>query len=103
MANLPDLRRALTREPPVSTRDLCRRLGGVDRATLLRWVRRLEGEVVRLGQARRSAYALRRALGGRLASLPLYRIDAAGSGHLLGRLSLIEPEGSALEWLESCP
>ncbi|MBK1654975.1 hypothetical protein CKO29_09695 [Allochromatium vinosum] len=103
VVNFSDLRGALTRDPPVSTRDLCRHLGGVDRATLLRWVRRLEGEVVRLGQARRSAYALRRAIRGRLEPLPLYRIDAAGTGHLLGRLSLIEPEGSALEWVESCP
>ncbi|MEA3643731.1 MAG: type II toxin-antitoxin system HipA family toxin YjjJ, partial [Lamprobacter sp.] len=82
---------------------LCRRLGGIDRATLLRWVRRLDPEVLRLGKARRSAYALRRPLRGRQTPIPLYRIDEAGNGHLLGRLSLIEPEGSALEWVEPCP
>jgi len=98
-----DLRRALMSEPPVSTRDLLQRLGGIDRATLSRWVRHLDGEVVRLGQARRSAYALRREVRGRLEPMPLYRLDASGAGHLLGRLSLIEPEGSALEWVESCP
>lgn len=103
MSTLSDLRQVLTQNPPVSTRELCRRLGGIDRATLLRRVRRLEGEVVRLGQARRSSYALRRAMRGRLEPLPLYRLDASGAGHLLGRLSLIEPEGSALEWEDACP
>jgi hypothetical protein len=93
----------LARNPPVSSGELCRRLGGIDRATLLRWVRRLGPEVLRLGKARRSAYALRRPLHGRQTPIPLYRIDETGDGHLLGRLSLIEPEGSALEWVEPCP
>jgi hypothetical protein len=100
---LSDLRQALMHDPPVSTRELCRRLGGIDRATLLRWVRRLDGEVVRLGQARRSSYARRRSVRGRREPLPLYRLDASGAGHLLGHLSLIEPEGSALEWADACP
>ncbi|MEA1050593.1 hypothetical protein U5801_12355 [Lamprobacter modestohalophilus] len=103
MASPADLRSALTRDPPVSSRELCRRLGGIDRATLLRWVRRLDPEVLRLGKARRSAYALRRPLHGRQTPIPLYRIDETGNRHLLGRLSLIEPESSALEWVEPCP
>ncbi|NEX18060.1 MAG: DNA-binding protein [Halochromatium sp.] len=103
MASIADLRSALARNPPVSSRELCRRLDGIDRATLLRWVRRLDPEVLRLGKARRSAYALRRPLRGRQTPIPLYRIDETGDGHLLGRLSLIEPEGSALEWVEPCP
>lgn len=103
MLSIADLRSALARDPPVSSSELCRRLGGIDRATLLRWVRRLDPDVLRLGKARRSAYALRRPLRGRQTPIPLYRIDETGDGHLLGRLSLIEPEGSALEWVEPCP
>ena len=103
MATFADLRSALARDPPVSSRELCRRLGGIDRATLLRLVRRLDDEVLRLGKARRSAYALRRPLRGRRAPIPLYRIDATGDGHLLGHLSLLEPDGSGMAWAAPCP
>lgn len=78
MATIADLRSALARDPPVLARELCRRLGGIDRATLLRLVRRLDDEVLRLGKARRSAYALRRPVRGRQAPIPLYRIGLHG-------------------------
>jgi hypothetical protein len=100
---IADLRAALARDAPVGSRALCQRLGGVDRATLLRLVRQADDELLRLGKARRSAYALRRPVRGRSAPLPLYRIDAAGHGHLLGRLSLIEPSGSGIQWAAPCP
>lgn len=103
MATIADLRSALILDPPVPGRELCRRLGGIDRATLLRLVRRIDDEVLRLGKARRSAYALRRPSRDRRAPIPLYRIDTTGKGHLLGELSLIEPEGSGMTWAAPCP
>jgi hypothetical protein len=106
LPTIADLRAALARDPPVAGRDLCHRLGGIDRATLLRLVRlarRADDQVLRLGHARRSAYALRRPVRGRAAPLPLYRIDTAGEGHLLGHLSLLEPAGSAMQWAAPCP
>lgn len=94
------LREILASDAPVSAGELRARLGGIDRATLLRQTRLLGTEVLRQGRARRSAYALRRSLRGDGRPIPIYRIDAVGHAHLVARLSLIQPEGSALEWIE---
>lgn len=98
-----DLRLALMSHPRASGAELCRLLGGINRSTLMRLADRLGDEVVRRGGSRRSRYALRRPLRGRAESLSLYRIDAAGKGHLAAHLDLTSPAGSALAYAEDCP
>ncbi len=98
-----DLRHALMSHPRASGAELCRLLGGINRSTLMRLAGRLDDGIVRRGGSRRSRYALRRPLRGQAASLPLYRIDAAGKGHVAATLDLIWPEGSALAYAEPCP
>ncbi|NMF97004.1 type II toxin-antitoxin system HipA family toxin YjjJ [Aromatoleum toluolicum] len=91
-----DLRQALMKHPRASGAELCRLLKGVNRSTVMRLMAQIEGEVIRRGGSRRTRYALRRALRGRNDSLPLYRVDATGTGHVVGALDLTYPEGSAL-------
>lgn len=79
---------------------MCRLLNGINRSTLMRLVEQMAGEVIRRGGSRRTRYALRRPLRGRNDSLPLYRVDAAGDGHVVGALDLTYPEGSALTFSE---
>jgi hypothetical protein len=95
-----DLRNHLRRTPRIGGAELCRLLKGINRSTLARLVGQIDHEVIRRGGSRRSRYALRRALRGRSDSLPLYRIDADGAGHVLGRLDLTYPAGSALSLSE---
>ena len=97
---LNDLRQSLMQNPRATSGELCRLLKNVNRSTLMRLVAQIENEVIRRGGSRRTRYALRRALRGRSNSLPLYRIDAAGAGHTVGRLDLTYPEGSALSFSE---
>lgn len=79
---LPEtLLRILRAHPRAGSAELCRLLGGVNRSTLARALRSLEGRVVGRGGSRRIRYALRRELRGSAAGLPVYRIDAAGRGH----------------------
>ena len=59
--------------------------------------------VVSGGGSRRTRYALRRELRGNARPIPLYRIDEAGRGHELGKLSLLYPEGSWLDAPEGFP
>jgi len=94
--SLQDLRHALRRAPRIGGADLCRALKGVDRSTLARLVAQSEQEIIRRGGSRRTRYALRRALRGSLQSIPLYRIDQQGAGHVVGDVDLTYPEGSAL-------
>jgi hypothetical protein len=102
-ATTDDLIRALRTTPRASGADLCRKLKGINRSTLMRLAAQLGTEIIRCGGSRRIRYALRRALRGRHESLPLYRIDAQGEGHLVGRLDLTHPEGSALKFVEPFP
>ena len=95
--------RALRENPRAGSPTLCRLLSGVNRSTLARGLSVLGPQVVSRGAARRARYALRRALRGSEASLPLYRIDAAGRGHEVGQLDLIYPVGSALAFTETFP
>jgi hypothetical protein len=76
--------------------DLLARLG-VSRATMTRAIRTLGAAVVTRGQARRKAYAARRALRGDVAPLPLFRVDAAGRGSEIAQLDLVYPQGCALK------
>lgn len=93
-----DLRAVLTKTPRLGGADLCRSLKDINRSTLARLVAQIDTEVIRRGGSRRIRYALRRSLRGRSYSLPLYRIDAEGTGHVVGSLDLTYPEGSALSF-----
>ena len=95
-----DLRKALMKTPRASGADLCRVLKGINRSTLARLIAQIDDEVVRRGGSRRIRYALRRSLRGRNDSLPLYRIDAEGAGHVVGSLDLTYPAGCALSFSE---
>lgn len=90
----------LARRPGSSAAELCAALSGISRATLSRQVVGAGDVIVRLGGSRRTRYACRRLVRGQHSLLPLYRIDATGSGHVVGNLSLVMPEGSALELFE---
>lgn len=71
---------------------------GVSRATLMRLARAAGDEVIVRGNARRTAYAARRALRGSNAPLPLYRVDEQGDVEELARLDLTYPDGCAAEF-----
>jgi len=94
---LADLRAAL-RLGPLAGGELRHALGGISAATLSRMIASAGSEVVRRGGSRRIRYGLRRPLRGQSEILPLYRIDAQGVGHVVGRLDLVTPEGSALDF-----
>lgn len=100
---LTDLRTALAALPRAGGAALCARLQNINRSTLARLVAQLGDEVVRRGGSRRTRYALRRSLRGRLTPLPLYRIDAQGNGHLVAHLDLTYPSGSALDFAADWP
>lgn len=95
-----DLRGALRKNPRISGADLCHSLKNINRSTLARLLTQIDTEVIRRGGSRRIRYALRRPLRGRTDSLPLYRIDTKGGGHVVGSLDLTYPEGSALQFAE---
>lgn len=97
------LLRALRENPRAGSPTLCRLLCGVNRSTIARRLRALGPRVVSRGAARRARYAIRRALRGSEAPLPLYRIDEEGQGHELARLDLIYPLGSALAFTGPFP
>lgn len=101
--NAESLMAALRRQPASGSAELCARLGGVNRSTLMRALRELGDSVVSCGRARRTRYALRRALRGDAQPIPLYRVDSAGRGHQLGQLSLISPSGAALAYAAPFP
>lgn len=85
------------RPGPLAGAELRRALGGISAATLSRMVASASAGIVRRGGSRRIRYGLRRSLRGQAETLPLYRIDAQGIGHVVGRLDLVYPEGSALD------
>jgi hypothetical protein len=97
----PDaLIRTLRADAPASGAELCARLGGIDKSTLSRALRRLGEAVISRGGSKRTRYALRRPLRGQTEALPLYRIDQAGQGHLLAWLDPYFPGGCGLEFVE---
>lgn len=65
---------------------------GVARPTLARALAAMPGEIVTLGAARATRYALRDAFRG-LADIPVYRVNEAGQIKPLGRLIPVRPEG----------
>lgn len=98
-----DLTRILRQHPHAGSAELCSRLGGISRATLTRALKALGDAVIAGGASRRTRYALRRALRGNAAPIPLYRIDEHGQGHEFGQLSLTYPQGSLLSFREPFP
>lgn len=78
-----------------------RRLMGVSPATLSRQVEAADNEVLRLGRARATHYALRHVLPGLSARLPVYRVDRAGEVARVGEIVPLDDGGSWLQGLDS--
>jgi hypothetical protein len=76
---------------PVAAGALCAGLG-VTRPTLARALVSMPGEIVTLGAARSTRYALRDAFRG-LPDIPVYRVNAAGQIEPLGQLIPVRPDG----------
>lgn len=98
-----EVHKILRATPRLGSAELRERLGNISRATLKRTLDEVRDELVVRGGSRRIRYALRRALRGRSEPLPLFRIDAQGRGHEIGRLDLTLPEGCALSLTTPCP
>jgi hypothetical protein len=80
----------------VTSSELARQLG-VAAQTVRRLIDELPKQAwVTAGRARRARYALRRALRGDLADLPIYAIDATGNGQPMSSLTLVQPDGTLL-------
>lgn len=76
---------------PVPAGALCAGLG-VTRPTLARALAAMPGEIVTLGSARATRYALRDTFRG-LSDIPVYRVNEAGQIQLLGQLIPVRPDG----------
>ena len=76
---------------PVPAGALCAGLG-VTRPTLARALASMPGEIVTLGAARSTHYALRDNFRG-LPDMPVYRVNAAGQIEALGQLTPVRPDG----------
>lgn len=76
---------------PVAAGALCAGLG-VTRPTLARALALMPGEIVTLGAARSTRYALRDTFRG-LTDIPVYRVTAGGQIEPLGQLIPVRPEG----------
>ena len=90
------LQATLRANPRMTSSELARQLG-VSAQTVRRLFDELPKQTwVAAGRARRARYALRRALRGDPADLPMYAIDATGNGQTLSSLTLVQPEGTLL-------
>lgn len=83
--------RSTLAQGPVASGALCERLS-VTRPTLARALASMPGEIVTLGAARSTRYALRDTFRG-LPDIPVYRVNAAGQIEPLGRLIPVRPDG----------
>ncbi|RYF78958.1 MAG: phosphatidylinositol kinase [Comamonadaceae bacterium] len=94
----PDaLRQQLARGAVASAADLAAGLG-VSVPTVRRLLMRLSPEeLLTVGKARRTRYALARSLRGGPALQPVYAVDAGGRLQAMGALTLLRPEGS---WMD---
>jgi len=70
---------------------------GISPPTLMRAVRHAGEQVLTIGRARRTAYALRRPVRGSLAPLPLYRVSPDGRAEAVAQLHLGHPDGTLVE------
>jgi AraC-like DNA-binding protein len=86
---------ALSRRAAASASELAAQLG-VSVPTLHRLLREQGDAIVATGAARRTRYALRRALRGDASPLPVYAVDAKGRADLVANLALVQPEGSCM-------
>jgi hypothetical protein len=93
---------ALRAHPPAKAAMLAT-LVGVTQPTISRALKLLGDQIVSRGAASRSRYAARRAIRGRSASFPLYRIDPKGDGNYFGEIDCVYPEGTAVALRESLP
>lgn len=91
----------LGRRAAVSAMELAEQLG-VSVPTLHRMLQEHGDEIVATGKARRTRYALRRALRGDATELPLYAVDPAGQASLVSQLALVRPEGSCMSLADTC-
>ncbi|MBI5716837.1 MAG: HipA domain-containing protein [Burkholderiales bacterium] len=89
------LRGTLARQPGIAAAALAARLG-VSVPTLHRLLHEQPAGIVAAGRARRTRYALARALRGSVAPLPLYEVQADGSAYQVAELALLQPQGSQL-------
>ncbi|MGN6479399.1 type II toxin-antitoxin system HipA family toxin YjjJ [Luteibacter sp.] len=81
---------------PSSASELATDLG-LSQSSISRALRDAGREIVRIGQARRSRYAVRRDVRGLGSSWPVYRLDAEGVPHAAGELVALYGGGSLLE------
>jgi hypothetical protein len=65
----------------------------VSRATLHRLLKEAGAQVVAAGKAQRARYALRRAIRGDAADLPLYEVNAQGKAELIAVVAPVAPGG----------
>jgi AraC-like DNA-binding protein len=86
---------ALSRRTAASASDLAKQLG-ISVPTLHRLLKEQGSAVVATGAARRTRYALRRALRGDASPLPVYAVDAKGRADNVAQLALVQPQGSCM-------
>lgn len=96
------LLRSIRANPRVGSADLCKRLG-VNRSTLSRSLEGLDDQILRLGNARRARYAIKRPLRGSLEPIPVYSLNQSGQGDEVGLLNLVTPNGVALTLNQPLP
>ncbi len=70
---------------------------GVSVPSIHRIVRERGNEIVRIGTTKSARYALRRALRGQAAPIPVYCVDIKGRGRELAMMDLVMPQGSVLD------
>lgn len=96
-----DLALRLRARGPISATELAA-LSDVNPTTVTRTLSEMEG-VVRLGQTRRTRYALRREIGSVGNSWPIFRIDARGQARRLGLLEAFHDRVWRVTWDEPAP
>lgn len=85
----------LSRNPRSNAAGLASELG-VSIPTVHRLVRELGDKILIGGRAGRTRYAMRRALRGDVADVPLYELNAEGNAELVAELALVRLEGSLM-------
>ncbi len=98
-----DVVNLLRANPRLGSAELCLRLGGINRSTLMRAIRTLGDSVISCGDTRRTRYAIRRQHYGNINPIPIYQIDESGNGNEIGHLSLTYPQGSSIDYLQHFP
>jgi hypothetical protein len=86
---------ALSRRAGASAADVAAQLN-VSVPTLHRLLREQGDAVITAGAARRTRYALRRAVRGEASPLPVYAVDVAGRAEHIDDLALVQPQGSCM-------